>query len=237
MLAFLRCSLSRQTVYGSWRFKIESTNFSLLLFRGSSTTCPQATWLGPSTASSQNHFVPRQTFEKMALSPWPVPTWRQYTLTQPAFSGVLAQPLGGLNIDDDDHKKEDFPKEKTKTKTRGTPAPRTSNSPQIPDIEQEERSPVHIIQVDTGAPTKSSMYSFTQPRPCPNREKCHGPSSCTPCDAPAYGWKSCTGRSGSSRRAATTVSVLRQACGASCSTNRTRTPGFHSGIRGGMEST
>lgn len=71
---------------------------------------------------------------------------------QLATPGVLAQPFGGLSIDDgDDHKKKDFPKGKAKIKTRGTAASQTSTSPLIPKTEQEEQSPGQAIQVDRRA--------------------------------------------------------------------------------------
>lgn len=68
------------------------------------------------------------------------------TPPQLATSGVLVQPFGGLNVDE--NKKEDFPKEKTKIKTRGRAASQSSTSPQVQKIEQGEQSPVHTIQVD-----------------------------------------------------------------------------------------
>ncbi|KAK7718590.1 hypothetical protein SLS64_002547 [Diaporthe eres] len=62
---------------------------------------------------------------------------------------VLVQSFGGLNIDD--NKVENFPIEKTKIKTRGTPGPQAYASKQAQETEQEDQGPARIIQVDRRA--------------------------------------------------------------------------------------
>ncbi|KAG6368750.1 hypothetical protein INS49_002964 [Diaporthe citri] len=68
---------------------------------------------------------------------------------QIASPEVLVQSFGGLNIDD--NKVENFPIEKIKVKTRGTPAPQASASTQDEETEQEDQDPARIIQVDRRA--------------------------------------------------------------------------------------
>lgn len=63
---------------------------------------------------------------------------------------VLAQPFGGLNIDED-HKAQDFAIEKAKIKTRGTAAPQPLTSTQDQTTEEEAHSDTETIQVDRRA--------------------------------------------------------------------------------------
>lgn len=79
---------------------------------------------------------------------------------QVAASKGLVQSFGGLIIDDD-NKMEGSPKEKTKIKTRGTPAPQSFISIHTQEAEQEDRPPTHTIEVDRRAMKVFSILFHT----------------------------------------------------------------------------
>lgn len=81
---------------------------------------------------------------------WVAPvTPAKKTPLQIASPEVPVHSFGGLNIDD--NKVENFPTEKTKIKTRGTPAPQASSSRSVETTEPEDQSSAHTIQVDRRA--------------------------------------------------------------------------------------